>query len=342
MASFNALTRSTYSNTNWDHYHRGRPPYPPSLTEIIYGYRRRHPNTSWERVVDIGAGSGVASTNFLPDFSTIHISDPSAANIDQARSFLPTHAASLGLTRKLEYSVATGEKVNEHVGEATADLAICATAAHFIDPDDLVTAIGKILRPGGTLAVFSYWMPTFPGKSAAFHDVFERVWDNLVLGSLIEAQGSAGDLSTTRLGSVVARRMAGNGVLDSLPLPEGLFFDPQRVYINAGDGETAYSRIFRKFEPSDRKPGGISRVSADDKIVHYETGQDAEAEGWLFEVDKKWLSVFVNTIRPDKSSLSETEARRAYAEWDKVFDEECEDGVLMVLWPAYLALATKK
>ena len=83
-------------------------------------------------------------------------------------------------------------------------------------------------------------------------------------------------------------------------------------------------------------------MSADDKIVHYETGQDAEAEGWLFEVDKKWLSVFVNTIRPDKSSLSETKAKRAYAEWDKVFDEECEGGVLKVLWPAYLALATKK
>jgi SAM-dependent methyltransferase len=342
MASFNAQTKSTYATTNWDHYRQGRPPYPPSLTDIIYGYRRRHPNAAWERLVDIGAGSGVASTNFLPDFNTIHVSDPSAANIEQARSFLPAYAARLGLAPTLEYSVATGEEVDVHVGEGNADLAICATAAHFIDPDGLAAAIGKMLRPGGTLAVFSYWMPTFPGKSAAFHDVFERVWDALVLGSLIKAQGSVDDLSTTRLGSVVARRMAGKGVLDSLPLPEELFTDPQRVYINAGSGEIAYSQIFRKFEPADRKPGGISRVSASDKIVHYETGKDAEAEGWLFEVDKKWLSVFVNTIRPDKNKLSEDETKEAYAEWDRIFDEECEGGVLNVLWPAYLALATKK
>ncbi|KAF2256106.1 hypothetical protein BU26DRAFT_536400 [Trematosphaeria pertusa] len=341
MASLDPTTKSTYATTNWAHYRQGRPPYPPSLTELIYTYHRQHPTAQWDRLVDVGAGSGVAATNFLPAFNTVHISDPSPANLDQARAFLPAWASSRGLSPTLEYSAASGEDAHLHAGPSAADLVICATAAHFIDPDGLAASIATMLRPGGTMAVFSYWMPTFPGRSQRFHDVFARVWDALVLGALAarEQEACAGDdLRQTRLARVVARRVAGNGVLDSLPVPPEFFTDARRVYINApADGGIPYAALFEKFVPAER---GISRVSESEEIVHYETGRDAEAEGWLFEVDREWLPGFVDTVRP--VALGEEERREAYAEWEEVFGEECPGGVLQVLWPAYLVLATRK
>ncbi len=339
MASVDPKTKTTYANTDWDQYRQGRPPYPPSLTELTYSYRRQHPNVGWERLVDVGAGSGIASTNFMPDFSIIHNSDPSPGNEDQARAFLPNWAQRHNLATTFEYTQSGGEEAHTKTGEQSADMVICATAAHFIDPDGLAASIAKMLRPGGTLAVFSYWMPSFPGRSQHFHDVFAKYYDNLVL----EPLQSGDDLTRTRLSKVIQRRMAGKGVLDSLPIPEEFYDDPLRVYINAGStGEIPYNSLFDKFAPVDPQPGGIARVSARDRIVTYHTGTDAEAEGWGFDADKKWLSIFLDTIRPADKKLSEEESREAYKEWDKIFDEECPNGTLRVLWPAYVVLATRK
>ncbi|KAL7623786.1 hypothetical protein AAE478_005339 [Parahypoxylon ruwenzoriense] len=333
MASFDPKTKSTYATTNWAQYHQGRPEYPRSLTEIIYNYRRRHLNAGWDRLVDIGSGSGIASTNFIPDFKAVHLSDPSPANEDQARAFLTEWANHHGVNIALEFSQSTGEETYTKAGEGNADLVISATAAHFMDPDGLATSIAKILRPGGTLAVFSYWLPTFPGRSQHFHDVFGKAYDDIVLRALLAAADEQG---RKKLGKVIERRMAGKGALDSVPIPEDLFEDPLRVYINS-NGEVPYNKFFQQFEPAD-----ISRVSSRDQIVNYRTGTDVEAEGWSFDADKKWIVSFFNTIRPTNSQLSEEEAAKAFAEWNKVFDEECPSGTVRVHWSAYLVLATRK
>ncbi|GAB1312811.1 S-adenosyl-L-methionine-dependent methyltransferase [Madurella fahalii] len=352
MASVDPKTKTTYATTDWSVYQQGRPAYPPSLTEFILNYHRRHQHgdgntgSGWDRLVDIGAGSGIASTNFMPSFKTIHISDPSASNLDQARSFLTDYARRHNLDPVLEYSQSTGEEAHTHLTrrQQHADLAICATAAHFIDPDGLAASMAALLRPGGTLAVFSYWMPSFPGRSRRFADAFAAAFDKTVLRALLAKEaGQGGDPSRTRLAGVVRRRMTGSGVLDSLPVPDAAFDDPLRVYINAGDtaAEIPYSELFRKFAPAGEPLSGVSRVAERDRIVRYTTGVDPEAEGWEFEVDKKWLAAFFDTIRPPGVEMSE-EAREVYAEWERVFDEECPDGRVRINWPAYLVLASRK
>lgn len=340
MASVDPRTKTTYATTNWDYYRQGRPSYPPSLTDIICNYHRRHPKAGWERLVDIGAGSGVASTNFMPHFRVIHISDPSPSNLDQARSFLPDWAQQHGLKTSFEYTQSTGEEAYTETGEGQADMVICATAAHFIDPDGLAASIAKMLRPGDTMAVFSYWMPSFPGKSHHLHHLFEQAFDKMVLKTL-QSKEEGNHLGQTRLCKVVERRMTGKGVLDSLPVPEGLFDDPVRVYINSGTGEIPFSGVFRKFFPGTAQLGGVSRLSARDQVVRYDTGTDPEAEGWEFDVDKKWLSTLFDTIRPPGTEMSE-EAQEGYACWEQAFDDECPDGTVRVKWPAYLVLASRE
>ncbi|KAK4122072.1 hypothetical protein N657DRAFT_647603 [Parathielavia appendiculata] len=354
MASVDPKTKTTYATTDWNHYQQGRPPYPPSLTELILSYHRRHqqgngiPDSGWNRMVDIGAGSGVASTNFMPFFKTIHISDPSPSNLDQARSFLNDYAGRHNLDPVLEYSQSTGEEAHAHLipNSQYADLAICATAAHFIDPDGLASSIAKLLRPGGTLAVFSYWMPSFPEQSRRFSDAFANAFDKVVLHALVAKEaGKGADASrATQLAKVVRRRMTGKGVLDSLPVPKEWFDDPVRVYINAGppggEMEIALSDLYRKFARPGEQVGGISRVGERDRVVRYETGTHPEADGWEFEVDKKWLSNFFDTIRPP--GVESEEAREAYANWERVFKEECPGGKVRINWPAYLVLASRK
>jgi hypothetical protein len=39
------------------------------------------------------------------------------------------------------------------------------------------------LRPGGTLAVFTYYMLMFPDRSQHLHDDFARIRDNLVVAT---------------------------------------------------------------------------------------------------------------------------------------------------------------
>jgi SAM-dependent methyltransferase len=338
MATADPKTGTTYATTDWGKYQQSRPSYPASLTETIYNYRRRHPQAGWERLVDIGAGSGVAAINFMHEFKIVHISDPSPWNEEQAREFLSDWTKRHGVSPKLEYSQSTGEEAHKHAGEGQADMVICGTAAHFMDPDGLVEASAKILRPGGTLAVYSYWNPSFPGRSQQFHDAFGKTFDKLVL-KVLEA---GDDANRRRLAKVIERRLTGGGCLDSVPLPEKYFDDPLRVYINAGPGEIPYKDLYHRFAPANGEVGGTSRVSARDKIVRYTTGVDAAAEGWAFDADKKWFPIFFNTIRPAHSKLSEEEAREAFAEWDQIFDAECPDGNVRVQWPCYLVLATRK
>ena len=338
MAFVDPKTKTTYASTGWDQYHEGRPPYPQSLTEVIYRYRHQRSEAGWERLVDIGAGSGTASTNFMPDFKVVHISDPSPSNEEQARAFLSDWAQRHGVETILEYSQATGEEAYKKTGEKQADMAICATAAHFMDPNGLVASIAKMLRPGGTLAVFSYWMPIFPDQTRHFHEVFAKTFEDQILKPL----QSRDKPSRARLAQVVERRMAGFGVLDSLPLPAEVYDDPLRVYINSEPGETPYQGLFLKYASSNFSPTSSSRVSPGDCIAAYNTGSDSEAEGWMYTVDKSWISSFCDTFRPPNKKLSEEEHREAYGEWEQVFDEESSTGTVRILWPAYIILATRK
>ncbi|PWY83584.1 hypothetical protein BO70DRAFT_361682 [Aspergillus heteromorphus CBS 117.55] len=340
MASVDPTTRTAYGATNWESYSQGRPPYPASLTEIIYAYRRQHADAQWNRLVDIGAGSGIASTNFMRDFKTIHNSDPSASNEAQARAFLPAWAAQHGLDPTFEYSQSTGEDAHTKVGENETDLAICATAAHFIDPDGLVSSIGKILRPGGTMAVFSYWLPTFPGSSERLHDAFARMFEDVVLK---KRERDSDEATRAHAARAMERRLVGRGALDSVPLPEEVFEDPVRVYINPPvDGAVPYKGVFLKYWPAGPHTDGLDRVRVGERIVGYHTGTDPEADGWAFDVDKMWFVAFLNTFRSSDQKLSPEDPGEELLGWERVFDEECPTGKLRVVWTAYLVLGTRR
>ena len=77
------------------------------------------------------------------------------------------------------------------------------------------------------------------------------------------------------------------------------------------------------------------------QIVSYQSGTNPGAEGWLFDADKKWLSNFLDTVHPLNNKLPEKQSRGVYAEWERVFDDECPTWTVRFLWPVYVALATR-
>ena len=220
-----------------------------------------------------------------------------------------------------------------------ADLVISATAAHFMDPDGLSESIGKILKPGGTLAVYSYWMPTFPGQSKRLHDAFAEALASLILKPALR---EGGEKAKGMLTKVITRRMPGNGGLDSLPLPEDVWENVKRVYINSPGEEIPYRELSKQLSLDKEMLKKGTRVGVSDEISKYESGVDAEGEGWAFDADKGQISAFLDSVRPFGDKMEEGEYRRIYGEWEKVFDEECPGGKVRIAWPVYVALATKK
>ena len=339
MSSTLTTPGTTYSTTNWAEYQKGRPAYPPSLTSLITSYHSRNAAARWDCLVDVGAGSGIASLNFMSDFKIVHISDPSPSNEEQARPFLSEYVAQHDLHTQLEYSQSTGEEAWRETGEGVADMVISATAAHFMDPDGLSESIGRILKPGGTLAVYSYWMPTFPEHSKRLHDAFAETLASLILKP---ALGEGGEKAKAMLTKVITRRMTGKGGLDSLPLLEDVWENVKRVYINSPGEEIPYRELSKQLSLDKEMLNKGTRVGGSDEILNFESGVDAEAEGWGFEADKGQISAFLDSVRPFGDKMDEGEYRRIYGEWEKVFDEECPSGNVRIAWPVYVALATKK
>ena len=333
MSNIDPNTSTAYANLDWENYIASRPPWPQSLRNVICDYHRAHKDAGWKRVVDVGGGVGISSTIFASDFDTIHLLDPSPRNHKAAKKFLGDWIESNGLNTKLDYTVATAEEGYKSVKDA--DLVICAETAHFIDPDSLVESAAAMLRPGGTMAIYSYWMPLFPDKSPRLSELFTQASAR----SVALALESGNDEVIQQGRKVLARIAAGTGPIASVPAPKEYFQGVRRIRINTQAEITV--EAFMRHHPLDfdQIP---SRVDAQDIEYMYETGKDPQADGWSFPIDNKWAHNWMATYPPSDLKLSKEDYEAMYGDWDKAFAEECPSGTVQSLWPVNILLATRK
>lgn len=130
-----------------DHFSSVAPAYAaarPSYPDALLGYlaecapARRH---AW----DCGAGSGQATRALARHFDRVTASDASAAQLGQATP-LPN----------VEYRVARAERSG--LPEASVDLVTVAQALHWFDIPAFFAEAGRVLVPGGVVAVWCYGM----------------------------------------------------------------------------------------------------------------------------------------------------------------------------------------
>ena len=123
-------------------YQRARPGYPPRLVSDVLAFARLEPG---ERILEIGAGTGKATTAFAGRGFPILCVESG-----------PRLAAILEQQVRAQPDVEVAVTRFEECALEPCDfgLAIAAQSFHWVDPETGLARCAEALRPGGTLALF--------------------------------------------------------------------------------------------------------------------------------------------------------------------------------------------
>ncbi|CAL1711001.1 unnamed protein product [Somion occarium] len=144
MATFG---KATYNAAK---YASIRPTYPKQLYDFIFQYHARSPNARWGAAVDLGCGTGQATTELTP-FQRIIGVDPSNKMIEQAKQ----NVQATTLPNQVEYIQSSAEDLH-FLKDGEVDLIISAQAAHWFDWTRLWPETSRVLRRDGSIAVWGY------------------------------------------------------------------------------------------------------------------------------------------------------------------------------------------
>jgi len=152
-------------------YSENRPTYPASWFSMLASLTANH-QLAW----DVGAGNGQASISIAEHYDRVIATDISKNQLE----FAHKHQK---VTFAVTPPVMTDEELFSTVGEeGSVDLVTVGTAVHWFDLDTFYSQVKRLLRkPGGVIAVWSYWTPTInPAVDAVCKDVWESTrpyWD---------------------------------------------------------------------------------------------------------------------------------------------------------------------
>ncbi|MFF5156508.1 class I SAM-dependent methyltransferase [Streptomyces sp. NPDC000348] len=133
-------TRAHSFNAAAAQYAAGRPSYPPALFDTIEELTGR-PLTG-SRVVDVGAGPGMATARLRERGADVIAVEPGAGMAAEFRRGLPG------------VPVVRGDGNALPLADHCADLLTYAQAWHWTDPARAVPEAVRVLRPGGALALW--------------------------------------------------------------------------------------------------------------------------------------------------------------------------------------------
>lgn len=115
-----------------------RPHYPRALVDLLADRAPAH-EVAW----DIGCGNGQLSVALASRFGRVIATDPAQAQLDHAER-----------DARVEYRRVAAEASG--LTDASLDLAVAAQAAHWFDWPRFVPEVGRVVRPGGLIALVSY------------------------------------------------------------------------------------------------------------------------------------------------------------------------------------------
>ncbi|CAG9974944.1 unnamed protein product [Clonostachys byssicola] len=146
-------TFTGYSEQQGKVYAQSRPDYHQSLYDAVMN---QHTSTGGQldTLVDLGCGPGQAVRALAPRFKTAIGLDPSVSMISVARSL----GGDTSTSKPIRFEVSTAEDLGANLDPAIADesvdLITVATAAHWFDMDIFWPKASRILKPGGSVAIW--------------------------------------------------------------------------------------------------------------------------------------------------------------------------------------------
>ena len=151
--------------------------YPPELYKAILDYH----DGPHDLLLDVGTGPGKVVFDMLPSFKHAVGCDTSIGMVEQAKK----GAVQRGLEDKTAFVVCSGEACENAVREdqkGHVDVLTIAMAAHWLEIEGFYESAANVLRPGGTLAIWTcsslYCHPSTPNAAAvqaAFDDCENRM-----------------------------------------------------------------------------------------------------------------------------------------------------------------------
>ena len=137
-----------------------RPHYPPALVGLLAERCARH-DVAW----DVGCGNGQLSVALAGRFDRVIATDPAQAQLDHAEA-----------DPRVAYRCAPAEASG--LADASVELAVAAQAAHWFDWPRFVAEVGRVVRPGGLIALVSYGNAEVAGTAAIaeFYRAIEPYW----------------------------------------------------------------------------------------------------------------------------------------------------------------------
>ncbi len=144
-------------------YDRARPGYPSALFDDIAAYANL---SAGARILEIGCGSGQATLPLAQRGYALDCIELGAELAKVAREKLAPYP-------KAQVIQADFDRVN--LDPARYELVLSATAFHWLDPATRFIKAHRLLKPGGTLALF-WHRPVVTDCSRAFVDAVQQVY----------------------------------------------------------------------------------------------------------------------------------------------------------------------
>ncbi|CZR66547.1 related to trans-aconitate 3-methyltransferase [Phialocephala subalpina] len=185
-------TFSSFNKAQGANYAQNRRGYHPNLYKTIIDH---HTSTGGQltTVLDVGCGPGIATRALAPQFIHAIGLDPSEGMITTARSLGGVTSTS----EPIRFEISTAEDLGSHLSPPVEDLSVdlitAATAAHWFDMKHFWPSAARVLKPGGTVALWTTgdaaMHPSMPNAAAiqtSMDEIEEReLKPFFVLGNLL-------------------------------------------------------------------------------------------------------------------------------------------------------------
>jgi trans-aconitate 3-methyltransferase len=188
-ASYEAPSDPTfrrYTATQAASYIAGRPAYPDALTQTILTH---HTSTGGQlgTLLDVGCGPGLATRAFAPHFKRALGVDASIEMINAARASTgppPGPASPESPAPPIHFANSAAESLPgpdlaSQLPPGSVDLLTAATAAHWFDMSKFWPGAASLVRPGGTVALWTsasyYCHPHTTPNAARVQAVLDRL-----------------------------------------------------------------------------------------------------------------------------------------------------------------------
>ncbi len=155
---------------DWVKYTTNRPVYSPSFYDRVWNYHQSHSN-HWTLAHDVGTGPGNVAEVLSARFDKVVASDPSGFHTAVAQRRLSASNVTVEQCRAEDLVTRVGPD-----GLGKADLITLAECIPLMNAELAFSGFAKLLRPGGTLAIWFYGKPIFVGEG---QEKCQQIYDRI-------------------------------------------------------------------------------------------------------------------------------------------------------------------